>query len=154
MREINLIIIHCSDSPNGRATTVDDIDDWHRQRGFARGATARRDFNPTLTSVGYHFVIYCSGEVHTGRSLSEIGAHAEGYNAHSIGICMIGRDKFCQVQWESLLELLTALKKQYPGIEIKGHYQVANSRKSCPNFPVPEYVTANLTPTEDHIWRA
>lgn len=44
MRKIDLIIVHCSATPEGKDFTTADIDRWHRQRGFA--------------SIGYHFVIY------------------------------------------------------------------------------------------------
>ena len=53
MRKIDLIIIHCSATPEGKDFTTADIDRWHRQRGFA--------------SIGYHFVIYRNGSVHHGR---------------------------------------------------------------------------------------
>ena len=53
MRPINLIVIHCSASPNGDTlfrgrvneagfkTPVQIIDDWHAKRGFKRDQAAR-----------------------------------------------------------------------------------------------------------------
>lgn len=152
MRTIGLVVIHCADTPNGKHFTTKDIDDWHKERGFQRGDEARKAFNPSLTSIGYHFVIYVDGSLHTGRSIAEIGAHVEGWNSHSVGICLIGKDKFTAEQWATLQELLTSLEDQYPDIKIKGHYQIANGRKDCPNFYVPIYIADNLVPTEDHIW--
>ena len=76
MRIITEIIIHCSATPEGKPFTVADIDRWHRQRGFR--------------CIGYHFVIYLNGSVHAGRPITESGAHCQGHNAHSIGICYVG----------------------------------------------------------------
>lgn len=76
MRKITEIIIHCAATPEGKDFTVQDIDRWHRQRGFK--------------SIGYHFVIYRDGSIHKGRPLDQIGAHCTGHNANSIGICYIG----------------------------------------------------------------
>ena len=76
MRKIKEIIIHCSATKENKDYTVADIDRWHRARGFRK--------------IGYHFVIYRNGDIHVGRSLSEIGAHCKGHNAHSIGICYEG----------------------------------------------------------------
>ena len=44
MRKITEIIIHCSATTEGKDFTVEDIDRWHRQRGF--------------NGIGYHFVTY------------------------------------------------------------------------------------------------
>ncbi len=76
MRQITEIILHCSDTVEGRDYTVEDIDRWHKNRGWR--------------SIGYHYVIYRDGTVHEGRPLKQIGAHCKGHNYHSIGICYIG----------------------------------------------------------------
>ena len=79
--------------------TIEDIDRWHTDRGFRRGAEWLARQNGRLFSIGYHFVIYTSGTVATGRHLEEIGAHVAGSNARSIGICMVGTDRFTPAQW-------------------------------------------------------
>lgn len=38
--------------------------------------------------IGYHFVIRKDGTIERGRPLSVVGAHAQGDNLHTIGICM------------------------------------------------------------------
>jgi len=70
------IIIHCSATPEGRDYTVEDIRRWHLNRGFK--------------DIGYHFVIYRDGSIHVGRAKDLVGAHCEGHNAISIGVCYIG----------------------------------------------------------------
>lgn len=36
MRKINLIVVHCSVKPEGKDFTVNDINRWHRARGFRK----------------------------------------------------------------------------------------------------------------------
>ena len=127
MRKINKIIIHCSATPEGRDNTIEDIEKWHRARGWK--------------GVGYHYVIHLDGSVHPGRDESEVGAHCSGYNSHSIGICYIGglakdcstpKDTRTEEQKQSLLDLLTELKERYPSATIHGHREFA--AKACPCF--------------------
>lgn len=75
-RNIIEIIVHCSATPEGKDFTVEQIRQWHLQRGF--------------TDIGYHYVIYRDGSIHKGRDESIIGAHCTGHNTISIGICYIG----------------------------------------------------------------
>lgn len=127
MREIKRIIIHCSASPSGRADTIEDIDRWHRARGW--------------NGCGYHYVIHLDGTVHPGRPESEIGAHCTGYNSTSIGICYIGgmnedlrtpADTRTEAQKQALLTLLRELRTRYPKARILGHRDLAH--KACPSF--------------------
>ena len=52
MRTINEIIIHCTATPEGRDVTVDEIDRWHKARGY--------------DGCGYHYVVYRDGCVMPG----------------------------------------------------------------------------------------
>ncbi|OHD23479.1 MAG: hypothetical protein A2Y38_19080 [Spirochaetes bacterium GWB1_59_5] len=116
-RTIDLIVIHCAATPNGDAlfrrvgkpdmqSPVQVLDEMHRARGFMRGDHWRARQNQSLTSIGYHFVIYTGGAVATGRHIDEVGAHVRGYNAVSVGICMLGTDKFAVAQWDTLRDHL------------------------------------------------
>ena len=127
MRSINTIIVHCSATPEAKSFTVADIDRWLRQRGFAQ--------------IGYHYVIYLDGSVHKGRPVELVGAHCQGHNAHSIGICYIGglakdgktpKDTRTPEQKSALENLLKELKAQYPAAKIHGHRDFA--AKACPSF--------------------
>lgn len=131
MRKITEIIIHCSATPEGRDVTVEEIDKWHRDRGFK--------------GIGYHYVIYLDGSIHKGRELSRQGAHCSLHNAFSIGICYIGgcvkegkklksADTRTPKQKEALIELLQKLKEEYPDATIHGHNEFA--KKDCPCFDV------------------
>lgn len=128
-RQIKEIIIHCSATAEGRDYTVADIDRWHKARGWK--------------DIGYHYVVYRDGSVHTGRGLEQIGAHCTGHNAKSIGICYIGglasdgktpKDTRTPAQKEALRSLVAKLREQYPTATIHGHNEFAN--KACPCFNV------------------
>ena len=121
--------MHCSATPEGRDYKVADIDRWHKQRGWK--------------GIGYHYVIYRDGSIHTGRKIEEIGAHCTGQNADSIGICYIGgvatdgktaKDTRTPAQKTALRGLINELKAKFPGITVHGHREFAN--KACPCFDV------------------
>ncbi len=76
MRKITDIVLHCSATKEGQRVTVGDIDRWHREAGYKK--------------IGYHYVVYADGSIHTGRPIWAVGAHVRGHNATSIGICYIG----------------------------------------------------------------
>ena len=130
MRQITQIILHCSATPEGKDFSSADIDRWHKARGFKM--------------IGYHYVIYRDGSIHTGRPLEMVGAHCKGHNAHSIGICYIGgldpkgrpKDTRTPAQKDSLWSLVQALLKQFPNATVHGHREFAN--KDCPCFDMKE----------------
>ena len=126
-RNIKEIIVHCSATPEGKDFTVADIKRWHLARGFS--------------DIGYHYVIYRDGSIHTGRDESIIGAHCTGHNTNSIGVCYIGgcvsngktpKDTRTPQQKQSLVKLLKELKTKYPQASIHSHRDYAN--KACPSF--------------------
>ena len=126
-RTIKELIVHCSATPEGKDYSVDTIRQWHLQRGFS--------------DIGYHYVIYRDGSIHTGRDESIIGAHCTGHNTNSIGVCYIGgcasdgktpKDTRTTEQKQSLVKLLKELKTKYPQASIHGHRDF--SSKACPSF--------------------
>ena len=130
MRTIREIILHCSATREGQDFTVQDIDRWHRKRGFLR--------------IGYHYVVYRNGTIHIGRALEEVGAHCQGHNRSSIGICYIGglsadgrpKDTRTPEQKAALRALVAQLKERFPGAQVYGHNRF--EAKACPCFRVPE----------------
>lgn len=102
-RKIEWIVIHCSASDRHK-TKPADIDRWHRERGW--------------DGIGYHKVIDGAGTVHQGRLDARIGAHAEGFNSHSLGICLTGnfdRDALTEddSQFRALVQTCAVLCKRY-----------------------------------------
>lgn len=134
-RKITEIIVHCTATPEGKDFTTSDIDRWHIQRGFR--------------CIGYHWVIYRDGSVHSGRDESIVGAHCTGHNSHSVAVCYIGgcekdgktpKDTRTPEQKTALVKLLRELKRRYPTASIHSHRDFAN--KACPSFDATkEYKT-------------
>jgi len=180
-RTINSIVIHCAATPNGKPFTILDIDMMHKVRGFKRDSQAVRSLNPDLKHVGYHFVIEIDGSIIVGRGLEEIGAHVQGSNAKSIGICMIGTDKFSQVQWMALRECLINMASKIlgrtimsadsmlqsfkdAGISIKGHRDYSPDlngngiidrnewTKICPGFDVSAWIVGGMMPLKGALY--
>lgn len=136
MRELRTIIIHHSDSYHGNTNLIRK---WHvDERGF--------------DDVGYHYVI-CNGyetkedfidikdgAVETARPIRMSGAHAYGQNRNSIGICLIGKDRFTTKQLSNLVLLVQQLSDRYniSRNNVLGHRELAGVTKSCPGFEVSD----------------
>lgn len=137
---IHGIIMHCSatrpDWMQGASPEdqFQEIRRWHMQdRGW-------RD-------IGYHYVIARNGKIMSGRPISEIGAHVQGKNAGTIGICLIGgfgsdaRDKFSEhfteAQDQAARNLIAELFSKLGPVTVTGHNQYA--AKACPGFNAPAW---------------
>lgn len=172
-RVIQCIVIHCSASANGISlgrvgasakTSADVIDGWHRARKFHRRDEWRQRFNPSLTSIGYHFVIDVDGQRLTGRNIDEQGAHASGHNIGTVGICLVGTDRFTRAQWDELRKLVSELLVDSPNARVCGHRELSPDRngdgritrnewtKICPGFEVTAWwLSHGMQPMTGHI---
>lgn len=127
MRYIDKIIVHCSDTPNNRNVTVEEIRGWHvNDNGW--------------DDIGYNFIIYRNGDIMIGRPVSVAGAHCYGHNSHSIGICLIGRDEFTKEQFKALRSLDRVLQGIFGDLGRYSHRDF-NKDKTCPNFDVKQVLT-------------
>lgn len=126
-RTIKEIIVHCTATPEGRIETVESVRNMHKARGFS--------------DIGYHYLIGLNGERWEGRNVNLIGAHCDGHNSNSIGVCYVGgvdkkmqaKDTRTENQKYALVALLKDLRKLYPKANIYGHHDF-NKGKSCPCF--------------------
>lgn len=133
MRHIDTIVIHCSATPPSMDVGVEEIEEWHINRGWSE--------------VGYHFVIRRDGTIEDGRDLDKVGAHAKGFNANSIGICYVGgvdselepEDNKTQAQSDSLFDLVGALQVVFGRCNVLGHCDLPRVTKACPSFNVKEW---------------
>ena len=131
MRQIDKIIIHCSDSDIEAHDNLDTIRKWH---------VDERNFS----DVGYHFFIRKSGLIEKGRDLDLVGAHCVGQNKTSIGICCSGKHHFTHSQFLALKGLIDSLYIiLQKALTIHGHCEF--STKTCPNFSVEEFVENYLS---------
>lgn len=127
-RTINRIIVHCTATPEGRIETVESIRRMHKAKGWA--------------DIGYHYLIGLNGERWNGRNVNLVGAHCEGYNANSIGVCYVGgcdknmkaKDTRTDKQKAALIALLKDLRKLYPKAKIVSHRDLDRKGKACPSF--------------------
>jgi N-acetylmuramoyl-L-alanine amidase len=125
---IEKIVIHCTDTFADMDIGVDEIRQWHLERGFS--------------DVGYHYVIRRDGAVEQGREETTPGAHVRGHNANSLGVAMVGGKargdespvNFTSAQWGALDRLISKLKAVHRA-EVVGHCDL-DSGKTCPNFNV------------------
>ena len=133
-KQTKYIVLHCSATRPSQDIDANTIDNWHRARGFF--------------SIGYHYFIDRSGVREIGRQQDEVGAHAKGYNAISVSICLAGgvaeddhkkaENNFTKAQFTELDKLLEELVTVYPYAHIIGHNQI--SIKECPSFNVQTYL--------------
>jgi N-acetyl-anhydromuramyl-L-alanine amidase AmpD len=122
--DVTMIIVHCSDTEQG---DVKSIRRFHVEtRKWA--------------DIGYHFVIRRDGEIEVGRPIEHVGAHCEGANRNSIGVCLIGKTQFEQAQFEALKKLIRSLRWLLgERLSVRGHREFPSAKrqgKTCPNFEV------------------
>src|SRR6056300_1278342 len=122
---IKLLVVHCSDTDNNEDLSALDIHKMHLEFGW--------------DGIGYHKVICRSGKIQNGRPEYWIGAHVKGKNEISLGVCLIGRNKFTAKQYISLEKVLKNWKSLYPNAKIIGHRDVGDTHKTCPNFDVKNW---------------
>lgn len=164
LRAITKIIIHCSATPNGKWFTAEDIDNWHAERGFNRNPNACK--LSQYKHIGYHFVIDLDGNIEPCRILDEVGAHCLGHNKDSLGICLIGTDRYTIDQWRALTRLIGDLKRmdQFSLNQILGHRDTSPDKnrdgkidqrdwlKTCPGFDVAGWLASGMNPEAAHVW--
>lgn len=123
--ETNLIVLHHAAAVT---CTAAQVDTWHKNNGWS--------------GIGYHFFIRKNGDIYRGRPLWAIGAHAQGSNGKSVGVCVEGdystENTMPSAQKLSLKEVLAYLKEIYPNAEIKGHGEIGST--GCPggHYPLAE----------------
>jgi len=126
------IVLHHADWPK---CSVYDIHRSHLARGWA--------------GIGYAYFVSKDGQIYRGRPHDAVGAHCEGYNSVSLGICAEGdyEDEWQMPseQKNAIIALLVELKKVYPQAQIVGHRDLIAT--SCPgkNYPFNEILQAVKT---------
>lgn len=129
------IVIHYSATAIEKDFSAEDIDRMHRQRGFRE--------------IGYHWFIRKDGTCEMGRDLSEpgrfeVGAHSQGENSASIGICFeggvklsapkVGFDSRTPAQKRAMVDLIDQMQERFPGAVVCGHRDMPGASTQCPGF--------------------
>ena len=134
-KSTDFIAIHCSATRPSMNIGVKEITKWHKDKGWA--------------TIGYHYVIRRDGKLEAGRPEAQIGAHVEGFNAVSVGVCMVGgvhedtlgpEDNFTPAQYATLKTLIPFLLAKYPKAKVQGHRDFPNVKKACPSFDVAKWL--------------
>lgn len=110
----DMIVIHHTGNDVDDDLSAVDIHAEHQSRGWA--------------GIGYHFVIRKDGTVEVGRPLDCVGAHAYGFNDHTVGIHLSGNFEIgtpTKEQTESLAKLLADLTEMY-SLENTSQYVVGH----------------------------
>lgn len=139
---IQYLVVHCSATSPNLLIGASEINTMHLNRGWA--------------GIGYHIVIRRDpgnqgGLIEYGRSLNKIGAHVEGYNSVSIGICMVGgvdtlnkpENNFTDDQFKALKKTLDFFIAIFPRATVLGHCDMPAVKKACPCFEVKEWWAKN-----------
>jgi N-acetyl-anhydromuramyl-L-alanine amidase AmpD len=123
--KIKKLVVHVSDSPQGRGDTAKTINRWHLEKKW--------------DGIGYHSVILEDGTIENGRPIYWKGSHVGAFNSESLGVCLIGKGgDATQEQLLSLHEQLMRWLTLFPDAEICGHTDL-DPRKTCPGFDVKKW---------------
>lgn len=115
------IILHHAEAAS---CTPEQIHQWHLANGWS--------------GAGYHFLVRKDGTVWRLRPEWAVGAHAQGANSDSLGVCFEGRyqtEEMPQAQIDAGRELVGRLKAGYGISKVQRHKDVGST--DCPgkNFP-------------------
>lgn len=128
------IILHHAEA---KSASVEEVNRWHLERGW--------------TGIGYHFYIRKDGRIYRGRPECAVGAHAQGHNSRSVGICCEGSymsETMPKAQFDALVGLVREEMAKYPGAKVLRHRDVNST--DCPgvNFPWVALLAA-LSPAKE-----
>lgn len=131
-----MLVVHCAATKASMDVGVNQIDYWHRQRGFE--------------GVGYNWVIRRDGTIEAGRPETIPGAHAAGYNRNALSICLVGglndktgkaENNFTDEQFASLYLKAFDMIGMWHLTAMVGHRDLPNVAKDCPCFDVKKWVS-------------
>lgn len=144
MREIKYIVVHCT--ATNQNTTIQALRNGWKALGWS---------NP-----GYHYTVLPDGTYRALQDIEKIANGVAGHNSTSIHVSYIGGidalgkpvDNRTAQQKETLIRLLTELKRRFPIATIRGHRDFSADKnkngkidhyeyiKHCPCFDaIPEY---------------
>ncbi len=94
------------------------------------------------SGIGYHFYVRKDGSIYRGRPIEKIGAHTEGYNSKSVGICFEGNfeeEKMAKEQIASGRLLIAHIRESYSNrLKVVRHSDLKNTLCPGKEFPFHE----------------
>ncbi|MBU2923051.1 N-acetylmuramoyl-L-alanine amidase [Winogradskyella psychrotolerans] len=153
MSTLKYLVIHCTDTPEGREVTKADIERWHiKERGWSR--------------VGYSDMIHIDGCLENLIAFNqdntvdnwEISNGAKGFNGVARHVVYVGgcdknfnpKDTRTPEQINALEVYVRYMILRHPDIKVVGHNEL--SSKACPSFNVGDWLRSLCIPCK-HIGR-
>lgn len=147
MARLKYLVIHCTDTPEGREVSGAEIRAWHTNPASKGGRGWKQ--------VGYTDLIHLDGTVERLVDNNEdaevdpweITNGAKGYNLVSRHVVYAGgrekdgkkpKDTRTDAQRKALERYVKDFHRRFPGVRIVGHNEVA--AKACPSFDVQKWL--------------
>lgn len=147
MGKLSHLVIHCTDTPEGRNVTSKDIRAWHTGP-ISEGGRGWRQ-------VGYTDMFHLDGRVERLVDNNEdmcvdpweITNGAKGYNTTGRHVVYVGgrsadgktfKDTRTPQQMAAMARYVIDFHRRFPEVQIVGHNQLTN--KACPSFSVPDWL--------------
>ena len=121
----NKLVLHHAEASK---CTVQDIHSWHLNNGWS--------------GIGYHYFIRKDGSIYKGRPDGAIGAHCQGSNTGSLGICFEGnymKETIPTAQYNAGIDLIKYLRGKYGNLTIYGHKELLATECPGANFPLADF---------------
>jgi hypothetical protein len=148
-KKLELLVIHCTATPEGREVTRDEIRTWHM---------ALPPIGRGWKQVGYSDIIHLDGRIENlvefdndpEVDLWEVTNGAAGFNGIARHIVYAGGttkkgaavDTRTPAQKDAILTYIKYMIFRYPDIKVAGHTDL-NPGKACPSFNVARFCLAN-----------
>jgi N-acetylmuramoyl-L-alanine amidase len=148
--KLKFLVLHCTDTPEGREVTAAMIRDWHtsappRGRGWKQ--------------VGYSDMIHLNGHLENLVPYNddelvdawEITNGVAGINGVARHVVLVGgkdrdmrfaKDTRTKEQRLTLTNYVKMQVAMHPDILVSGHYQFDPNKPYCPGWNVPEWLMA------------
>lgn len=113
---VEYLVVHTQGAPGNEDGSAAGIHAYHK-KPKAQGGRG-------WAGIGYHFVVRKNGQVERGRPLDRQGAHVQGYNRASVGICCSGNGDLADLtaqQKGSLRDLVRDLRSEFVASTVQGH---------------------------------
>ncbi len=100
-----------------------------------------------LPAIAYHYVVLSDG-IYQVNALTDVTAHAKGYNTRSIGILCpgdfsgpsyIGKEVPTKEQLDFLLDLINMLVEQFGIEKVVGHCDIS-TKENCPGTVISDTI--------------
>ena len=143
------LVLHCTDTPEGRAVKSGEIRHWHTDPVKKGGRGWKQ--------VGYTDMIHLDGRVERLVRNNEdaevdpweVTNGAKGYNTVSRHVVYVGgvskdgktaKDTRTEAQLKAMTAYVRDFHERFPQIRIVGHGELPGVKKACPSFDVAAWL--------------